>query len=135
MIKTYICVIILVYYFKRGENLKHSFKKVMENTQVNYKIGFKDIAKTFIELVSGKKSEQSKSEEETEKRIKEIEKIENQIGATERINSLTSELENHKESKIRKRTPKVEKNQSQITINKSQKQDIKKGEEEKIQEI
>lgn len=135
MIKTYICVIILVYYFKRGENLKHSFKKVMENTQVNYKIGFKDIAKTFIELVSGKKSEQSKSEEETEKRIKEIEKIENQIGATERINSLTSELENHKESKIRKRTPKVEKNQSQITINKSQKQDIKKDEEEKIQEI
>lgn len=135
MIKTYICVIILVYYFKRGENLKHSFKKVMENTQVNYKIGFKDIAKTFIELVSGKKAEQSKSEEETEKRIKEIEKIENQIGATERINSLTSELENHKESKIRKRTPKVEKNQSQITINKSQKQDIKKDEEEKIQEI
>lgn len=135
MIKTYICVIILIYYFKRGENLKHSFKKVMENTQVNYKIGFKDIAKTFIELVSGKKSEQSKSEEETEKRIKEIEKIENQIGATERINSLTSELENHKESKIRKRTPKVEKNQSQITINKSQKQDIKKDEEEKIQEI
>ena len=75
MIKTYICVIILVYYFKRGENLKHSFKKVMENTQVNYKIGFKDIAKTFIELVSGKKAEQSKSEEETEKRIKEIEKM------------------------------------------------------------
>lgn len=135
MIKTYICVIILIYYFKRGENLKHSFKKVMENTQVNYKIGFKDIAKTFIELVSGKKAEQSKSEEETEKRIKEIEKIENQIGATERINSLTSELENHKESKIRKRTPKVEKNQSQITINKSQKQDINKDEEEKIQEI
>lgn len=107
----------------------------MENTQVNYKIGFKDIAKTFIELLSGKKSEQSKSEEETEKRIKEIEKIENQIGATERINLLTNELENHKESKTKKRTPKVEKNQPQKTINKSQKQDIKKDEEEKIQEI
>ena len=71
---------------------------------VNEKIGIKDILSGFAELVFAKKEDTKKdNEKELEERLKEIYKVEQETGATKRIEELKENIEKHEVTKTRGR--------------------------------
>lgn len=71
---------------------------------VNEKIGIKDILSGLAELVFAKNEDTKKdNEKELEERLKEIYKVEQETGATKRIEELKENIEKHVEPKTRGR--------------------------------
>ena len=104
---------------------------------VNEKIGIKDILSGFAELVFAKKEDTKKdNEKELEERLNEIYKVEQEIGATKRIEVFEKNIEKHEVEKTKGRKTLVkEVKTKQNTIQEQQAKINKENEQIENEEI
>lgn len=111
----------------------------MANSQIDYTINLKDVVKTLFSMISGKENSDVQKEKDIEDKLKEIQKVEKDIGATEGINSLEKQLLEVGIKKSRKKANDIKKTTKTVTsvkqVQKSNNVRKDKEKDDKIQEL